>query len=190
LRVLLHLRALPRLIRRRTRRARRPRRRLLLQRPLHVLAFHLLHPRHDPAFRYGQLQHREARLREYVLPQQRLELRGLLARLQLCNVIPVPAALLLARDNRAQVRRKACARLARHNNIVRAARRRVVLVARLGSVRVDRLRGSRNVPAVAADQVVATIKDQSARSVPAREFPRPNQASRSMRASPRRADGR
>jgi hypothetical protein len=58
------------------------------------------------------------------------------------------------------VRRKACARPAPRRPIVRAARRRVVLVVRQGSVRVDRLRGSRSVLEVAADRVVVTIKDQ------------------------------
>jgi hypothetical protein len=62
-------------------------------------------------------------------------------------------------------------------------------VVRQGSVLVDRHRDSRSDPAAAADQVVATIKDRSERSVPAREFLRPNQASRSMRASLQRAVG-
>jgi len=63
-------------------------------------------------------------------------------------------------------------------------------VVRQGSVPVDRLRGSRSVLEVAADRVVVTIKDQSARSDRAREFPRRSQASRSMRASQQHADGR
>jgi hypothetical protein len=64
-------------------------------------------------------------------------------------------------DKRVQVRRKACARLVElRNNIVPAARRRAVLVVRQGSVRVDRLRDSRNVSAAVVDQVAATIKDQ------------------------------
>lgn len=63
-------------------------------------------------------------------------------------------------DNLVPVRRKACARqVERPNNIVRAVRRKAVLVVRLGSVRVDRLRDSRNAPAAVADRVAATIKD-------------------------------
>ena len=151
----------------------------------------LLHPRRDPVFRCGQLEYREARLWEHVLQQQRLALCGLLAHLRLCNVIRVPVRLLQARRKRVPVRRKACARLVvRHNSIVRAARRRGVPVGRPVSVPADRLRGSHNVPAAVAGQVAATIKDQSERSVPEREFRRPNRASRSMRASPQHADGR
>lgn len=78
----------------------------------------------------------------------------------------------------------------RRNNIVLAARPRFVLVVRQGNVREDRLRASHNVPEAVADQVVATIKVRSARSVPAREFLRRSQVSRFMRASPRHADGR
>jgi hypothetical protein len=115
----------------------------------------------------------------------------LLAHLRLCNVIRVPARLLQVPGKRVQARRKACARVAeRRNNIVLAARRRVVRVVPQGSVREARLRGSHNAPEAGADQVVATIKGRSARSVPAREFPRRSQASRSMRASPLHADGR
>jgi hypothetical protein len=64
-------------------------------------------------------------------------------------------------DKRVQVRRKACARLVeRRNNIVRAVRRRAVLVVRPGSVRADRLRDSRNVLAAVVDRVAAIIRDQ------------------------------
>jgi hypothetical protein len=199
LHVLLHLRAQPQHIRRRTPLARRLplrslrqlRQRLRLQLPLHDLALRLRHPRRVPAYRCDLQQHREARLQEHVLRQHRLGLHGLPAHPQLCNVIRVPARLLQAPGKRVLVRRKACARLVEHrNNIVQAARRRVVLVVRQGSVRVDRLRGSRNVRAAVADRVVATIKDPSERSVPAREFRRPNQGSRSTRANRQHADGR
>jgi hypothetical protein len=78
-----------------------------------------------------------------------------------CNVIHrVLERLLQAPRKCARVRRKACAQLALRNSIVPAARRRVVLVVRQGSVPVVRLRGSRNAPAVAADPVVATTRDQ------------------------------
>ena len=150
----------------------------------------LLHPRRDPVFRCGQLEYREARRWERDL-QQRLALRGLLAHLRLCNVIRVPLRLLQARGKRVPVRRKACGRLVvRHNSIVRAARRRGVPVGRPVSVPADRLRGSHNVPAAVAGQGAATIRDRSARSAPAREFPRPSQASRFMRVSRQRAGGR
>jgi hypothetical protein len=188
-----HLRARPQLIQRRIPRARCLRQlhlRLQLQLLLRAPALRLLRLRHDPACRCGHRQHREARPQEHVLRQRRLALHGLLAHPQPCNVILVPAALLLARDNRAQVLLKACALLVLRSNIVPAARRRVVPVVRPGSVRVGRLRGSRNALAAVADQVVATIRDQLARSGPAREFLRPNQASRSMLASPRHAVGR
>ena len=199
LRDLPHLRALPRLIRRRIRPARHQLLRSLQQLHLRLL-LRLL--RQDPASRphhrrpvlachCDPRQHRAARPREHARRQQRPALHGLLAHPQLCNVIRVPARLLQARGNRVQVRRKACARLVElRNNIVRAARRRVVLAERQGSVRVDRLRASRSAPEAVADRVVATIKDQWARSVPAREFPRRSQASRSMRASRRHAVGR
>jgi hypothetical protein len=104
-------------------------------------------------------QHREARLRVHVLLRERQVLRVLLAHLQHCNVIPrVLEPLVVHRDNLVQVRRKACARLERRNNIVRAVRRRAVLVVRPGSGPVDRLRDSRNAPAAVADRVAATIK--------------------------------
>ena len=145
----------------------------------------------DPACRCGRLQHREARPREHVLQQQGPAPHGLPAHLRLCNVIRVPARLLQAPGKRVPVRRKACARVVeRRNNIVLAARPRFVLVVRQGNVREDRLRASHNVPEAVADQVVATIKVRSARSVPAREFLRRSQVSRFMRASPRHADGR
>ena len=115
------------------------------------------HRRRDPACHCGHLLLRAARLREHVLRRQGLGLRALLAHLRQCNAIHhVPAHLL--RDKRVPVRRKACALLAPHRRIVRAARRRVVLVVRQGSVLVDRLRDSRSALAAAADQVVATIK--------------------------------
>jgi hypothetical protein len=180
-------RARPPLIRRRTRPAPRPplrnlrqlHQRLQLQPRLSVPALHLL-PQ-DRACRCGRRQHREARPREHVLRQQRPVPHVLLAHLRLCNVIRVPARLLQVPGKRVQARR---------NNIVLAARRRVVRVVPQGSVREARLRGSHNAPEAGADQVVATIKGRSARSVPAREFPRRSQASRSMRASPLHADGR
>jgi hypothetical protein len=185
------------LIRRRTRPARRPplrnlrqlHQRFQLQPPLYVPASHLL-PR-DRACRCGRRQHREARPREHVLRQQRPAPHVLLAHLRLCNAIRVPVRLLQVPCKRVQARRKPCARAAeRRNNIVLAARRRVVPVVRPGSVQEGRLRGSHNVPEAEADQVAATIKDRSARSAPAQGFPRRSQASRSMRASPRHADGR
>ena len=152
---------------------------------------HLLRLCQDPACRYVQLQHREARPRVHVLRRLHLALHDPLAHLRLCNVIRVQARLLQARAKRVLVRRKACARLAAlRNNIVRAARRRVVPVARQGNVRVDRLRDSRSAPEAVADRVVATIRGPSERSVPARGFPRRSQASRSTRASPRHAVGR
>jgi hypothetical protein len=199
--VLPHLRArrqlIPRLIRPVQRQPQRNllqlRQHLLLQLPRHVPALRLLHQRRDLACPCDlRRQHPEARLREHVRRQQRLGLRVLLAHLQLCNVIHrVRARQVLRRGNHVPVRRKACARLVeRHNNIVQAVRRRVVLAVRRGSVLVDRLRDSRNAPAAVVDRVAATIKDRSAHSVPAQEFPRRSQASRSMRASPRRAVGR
>jgi hypothetical protein len=197
LHVLPHPRAQPPLIRRHTRPARLPplrnlqqlQQRLQPQLRLYVPALRRL-PQ-DPACRCGRLQQRETRPREHVLRQQRPAPHGLLAHLRLCNVTRVPARLLQAPAKRVQVLRKACARvLERRNNIVLAARRRVVLGVRQGSVREDRLRASHSVLEAAADRVVATIKDRSARSVPAREFPRRSQESRSMRASPRPADGR
>jgi hypothetical protein len=198
LRDLPHLLVRPRLIWRRTRLARRlrlrslqhPHLRLPLQLRPYVPASRRPRLRRDLACRCAPQQHRVARPREHVLRRQRQALRGLQEHLQLCNVIRVPARLLQARGKRVRVRRRACARLARHNSIVRAARRRVVLVVRRGSVRVDRLRGSRSVLEVAADRVVATTKGQSARSVLVREFQRRSRASRSMRASQQHADGR
>ena len=199
LRDLLHLQARRQLIRRRTRLVQRqpPQRslqhlhqRLLLRLPLHDPALRRHHPRRVPVCHCGQLQHREARLRERALRQQRLGLHGLPAHRQHYSVTRVPARLLQAPGKRVLVRRKACVRLAPRRPIVRAARRRVVLVGRPGSARVDLLRGSRSAPAVAADRVVATIKARSAHSAPAREFPRQNQASRSMRASRQHAVGR
>ncbi len=189
LRDLRHLQARRQLIRRRTRLVQRqpPQRslqhlhqRLLLRLPLHDPALRRHHPRRVPACHCGLQRHREARLRE----------RALLAHPQLCNVIRVPARLLQPPGKRVLVRRKACARRAPRRPIVLAARRRVVPVARPGSVRVDLLRGSRSAPAVAADQAAATIKDRSAHSAPAPEFPRRSQASRSMRASRQHAVGR
>ena len=136
--------------------------RLLLQPPLHVRASRLQHLRRDPACRCGLQQHREARLLEHVLRQRRLGLLVLPAHLQLCNAIPrVRERLVVRQDKRVQVRRKACARLVeRRNNIVRAVRRRAVLVVRPGSVRADRLRDSRNVLAAVVDRVAAIIRDQ------------------------------
>jgi hypothetical protein len=196
LHVLPHPRAQPQPIRRRIQPARLPplrnlrqlHQRLQPQLRLYVPALRRL-PQ-DPACRCGRLQHREARPREHVLRQQRPALHGLLAHLRLCNVIRVPARLLRAPGKRVQVCRKACARVVeRRNNIVLAARRRVALVVRPGSVLEDRPRASHNALEAVADRVVATIRDRSARSVPAREFPRRSQVSRSMRASPRHADG-
>lgn len=133
---------------------------LLLQLPLLVPALRLPLPRRDLACRCALHQHQEARLREHGLLQQRLPRRVLLAHLQHCNAIPrVPEHQVLRQDNHVQARRKACARLLeRRNNIVRAARRRAVLVVRQGSVRVDRLRDSRNAPAAAVGRVAATTK--------------------------------
>jgi len=199
LRVLPHLRAQRQPIRRRRlpvqRQSRRSLlqlyRRLLLQLQLLVPASRLHRLRRDPECHCGHLQLRAARPREHGLRRQGLGLCALLAHLPRCNAIHrVPARLLQAPGKRVPVRRKACALLAPHRHIVRAARRRVVLVVRQGSVLVDRLRVSPSVPVVAADQVVETIKGRSARSVPAREFPRRSQASRCMRASQQRADGR
>jgi hypothetical protein len=118
--------------------------------------------RRDPACRCDPQQPREAPLQEHVLRQQRLARRVLVAHPQLYNAIPhVQERLVLRQDNRVQVRRKACARrVERRNSIVRAVRRRDVLVARPGSVPVDRLRDSRNVPAAVVDLVAAIIKDQ------------------------------
>jgi hypothetical protein len=118
--------------------------------------------RRVPACRCGLQQHREARLREHVPRRQRQVLHVLLAHLQHCNAIRrVRQRLVVRQGKRVQVRRKACARLAeRRSNIVPTARRRVVLVVRQGSVRVDLRRDSRNVLAAAADRVAATIKDQ------------------------------
>ena len=115
-----------------------------------------------PACRCGLLRHREARLREHVLRRPRQGLRVQLAHLQLCNAIRhVRERLVPRRANHVQVRRKACARLVeRRNNIVRAARRRAVLVVRLGSVQADRRRDSHNAPAAVVDREAATIKDQ------------------------------
>ncbi len=168
LRDLPHLRARPPHIRRRM----RPARHLLLRslRQLHLRLLLRLLPQ-DPASRPHHLrrvlaclcdlrQHQAARLREHVRQRQRPGLRALLAHLQLCNVIRVPARLLQGPGKADPVRRKACARLASHNNIVRAVRRKAVLAVRRGSVLVDRLRGSRSVLEVAADPVVATIKDR------------------------------
>jgi len=163
LRDLPHLRAR----RRRTRLARclrlrslqHPHLRLLLQLQLYVPASCRPRLRRDLARRCGLQQHREPPGR--VRQQQRLAPRGLLAHLQLCNVIHrVPACLLQALGKPVPVRRKACALLAPHRHIVQAARRRVVLAVRPGSVRVDHLRGSRSVLEVAADRVVVTIKVQ------------------------------
>jgi hypothetical protein len=136
--------------------------RLLLQLPLHVPELRPLLLRLVPACRCGLQQLQEAPRREHAPRRRRLALRVLLVHLQLCNAIPrVRERLVLRRDNLVQVRRKACARLAeRRNSIVRAARRRAVLVVRQGSVRVDRRRGSRNVLEAAVDQVAATTKDQ------------------------------
>jgi hypothetical protein len=122
----------------------------------------LLHLRLVPACRCGLLQHRGTRLREHVLRQQRPGLRVLLAHLQLCNAIQRVLERQAVRPVKlVQVRRKACARLVeRRNRIVRAVRLRAVLVVRRDSVRVDRLRDSRNAPAAAVDRVAATIKDQ------------------------------
>ncbi len=200
LRLALELRDLPHLRarRRRTRLAWRlrlrslqhPHLRLLLQLQLYVPASRRPRLRQDLACRCGLQQHREpppGRVRQ----RQRPALRALLAHLQHCNVIHrAREHPLQALGKRVLVRRKACARLAPHNSIVQAARHRVALVARPGSVRVDRLRGSRSVLEVAADPVVVTIKDRSARSGPEQEFPRRSQVSHSMRASPRHADGR
>jgi hypothetical protein len=195
--VLLQRRAQRPLIRRRTRPVRRPPPRnrrqqhqhLQLQPRLYVPALHLL-PQ-DRACRCGRRQQREARPREHVLRQQRRAPHVLLAHLRLCNVIRAPVRLLQVPGKRVPVRRKACARVAEHrNNIVRVARRRVVRVVRQGNVREGRLRGSHNAREAGADQVAATIKGRSARSVPAREFPRRSQVNRCMRASPRHADGR
>jgi hypothetical protein len=136
--------------------------RLQLRLPLHVPELLLLLLRRVLACRCGLRQHREARLREHVLRRHRLGLRVLLAHLQQCNAIQYGReGLVLRRDNLVLVRRKACARpVERRNNIVRAARRRAVLVVRQGSVRVDRLRVSRNVLVAAVDQAAATIKDR------------------------------
>jgi hypothetical protein len=180
-----HLRAQPQLIRRRIRLAQHPPQR----NPRH-LRLHLQLQLHDPASRLhrlrpglachcGRLQHREAGQREHVPPRQRQALCVLLAHLQLCNVI-----------HRVPARRKACARPAPLRRIVRAARHRGVPVVRQGSVRADRPRGSRNAREAVAGRVVATIKDRSEHSALGQEFPRPSQASRSMRASRRHADGR
>jgi len=197
LRVLLRL-LVRLLIQRRTRLAQRlplrsllhPHPRLLLQLRLGDLAFLSDHLRRVPAFRCGLLQHR-ARPEGHVPQRKRLARHVLPAHRQHCNVIHhVPARLLRGLGKLVLVRRKACARLAPLRHIVPAARRRVVLVVRQGSVRVDPLRDSRSVLAAAADQAVATIKDQSARSAPARESPRRSQASRFMRVSRQRADGR
>ena len=165
-----HLLAQPQLIRRRIRLAHRlPLRslrqlhlRLLRQLRLHDLALRLLLPRRDPAFRCGLQQHRGARPREHARRQQRPALHGLLAHPQLCNAIRhVRERLVLRRDNHVQERRKACARLAElRNSIVRAARRRAVLVVRQGSVRVDRLLGFRSAPAAAVVRVAAITRDQ------------------------------
>jgi hypothetical protein len=197
LRVLLRL-LVRLLIQRRTRLAQRlrlrsllhPHPRLLLQLRLGDLAFLSDHLRRVPAFRCGLLQHR-ARPEGHVPQRKRLARHVLPAHRQHCNVIHhVPARLLRGLGKLVPVRRKACARLVPLRHIVRAARRRVVLVVRQGSVRVDPLRDSRSVLAAAADQAVATIKDQSARSAPARESPRRSQASRFMRVSRQRAGGR
>ena len=170
LHVLPHLLAQRQLIQRRIRPVRQPRRRslqqlhqpFLLRLRLHVPELRLLHLRRDPAARCGLQPHREARLQEHVLRQQRLALRVLLAHLQLCNAIRhVRERLVVRPDNLVQARRKACARLVEHrNNFVPAARRRAVLVVRQGSVRVDPLRVSRNAPVAAVGRVAATIKDQ------------------------------
>jgi len=120
-----------------------------------------LHHLHRDLVRHCDLrQHRAARLRERVRQQQRLGLRALLVHLQLCSAIRGPARLLPGPGKGVPVRRKACARLARHNNIVRAARPRVVPAVRQGSVQVDRRRGSRSVLEAAADRVVVTTKDR------------------------------
>ena len=129
---------------------------------LHVPAPRPLCPRRVLARPCGLQQHREARLREHVLRRPRQGLRVQLAHLQLCNAIRhVRERLVPRRANHVQVRRKACARLVeRLNSIVRAARRKAVLVVRLGSVRVDRLRDSRNAPAAAVDRVAVTTRDR------------------------------
>jgi hypothetical protein len=170
LRELPHLLARRRLIRRHIRLAQRPpprnlpqlHQRLQLRLPLHVPELRLRHLHRVPACHCGLHGHRAARLREHVLRQQRPVLYVLLAHLQLCNAIRhVRERLVLRRDNRVPVRRKACARLVeRRNNIVRAARRRAVLVVRLGSVQADRRRDSHNAPAAVVDREAATIKDQ------------------------------
>jgi len=136
--------------------------RLLLRPPVHVLESRPLLPRRGLACRCGLPLHREARLRGHVLREQLLEPRVLLAHLRRCNAIRhVLEGLVVLPANHVPVRRKACARLVEHrNNIVRAARRRGVLVARQDSVRVDRLRDSRNVLAAVVGRVAATIKDQ------------------------------
>jgi hypothetical protein len=168
LRVLLHLRARPCLIPRLIPLVRRLlpsllqlHLRLLLQPRSRAPELRLLLLRLVPACRCGLRQHREPRLREHVLQRQRPGLRVRPAHPQHCNVTHVPVLLLRARGKRVLARRKACVRLVeRHNNIVRAARRRVVLVVRPASVRVDRLHGSHNAPAAVAGRVVATIRDQ------------------------------
>jgi hypothetical protein len=168
---LLELRDLPHLRarRRRTRLAWRLRLRslqhphlwLLLQLQLYVPASRPPRLRRDLACHRAPQGHRVARPREHVLRRQRQALRGLQAHRQHCNVIHrVPERLLQALGKHVQVRRKACVRLAPRNSIARAVPRRVVPGVRQGNVRVDRLRGSRSVLEVAADQVVVTIKDQ------------------------------
>jgi hypothetical protein len=94
--------------------------------------------------------------------QQRLARHVRLAHLQRCNATRhVRERLVLRPDKLVRVRSKACVRLVeRHNNTVRAVRRRVVPVVRQGSVRVDRLRVSRSAPAAVVDRVAATIKDR------------------------------
>ncbi len=139
-----------------------PHQRLLLPLLLHGPAPRPLCPRRVPACPCGLQQHREARLREHVLRRPRQGLRVQLAHRQLCNAIRhVRERLVLRRDNHVQERRKACARLAElRNSIVRAARRRAVLVVRQGSVRVDRLLGFRSAPAAAVVRVAAITRDQ------------------------------
>jgi hypothetical protein len=139
-----------------------PHQRLLLPLLLHVPAPRPLCPRRVPACPCGLQQHREARLREHVQRRPRQGLRVQLAHRQLCNAIRhVRERLVLRRDNHVQERRKPCARLAElRNSIVRAARRRAVLVVRQGSVRVDRLLGFRSAPAAAVVRVAAITRDQ------------------------------
>lgn len=200
LHVLLHLLArrqlilrlqLIRLARRpRLRDLQRPHLRLQLRLPQHVPELRLLPLRRDLACRCDLQQHRAPRLREHVLRAQLPVRRVPLARPQPCNaILCVLERPVVHPDNLVQVRRKACVRLERRNNIVRAARRRAVPVVRRGSVRADLLRDSRNAPAAVVGRAAATIKDPLAPSGPAREFPRPNQASLFTRASRQHADG-